>query len=146
MPTEQKAPRLNRGILQELARTRLEDARVLLENERFAGAYYVAGYAVECALKACIAKQVREHDFPDKNVANKSWVHDLDTLIGAAGLRPDHEEKLKSDRTFARYWKMVAKWRAESRYDPEPQTSAKDFLRAIADPDHGVLPWLQEYW
>jgi HEPN domain-containing protein len=30
---------------------------VLLEAGLYAGAYYLAGYAVECALKACIAKK-----------------------------------------------------------------------------------------
>jgi len=32
----------------------------------FDGAYYLAGYAVECAIKACIAKGTRRYEFPDK--------------------------------------------------------------------------------
>lgn len=36
------------------------------------GAYYLAGYAVECALKSCIARRTQEHDFPDKKLANDS--------------------------------------------------------------------------
>jgi len=47
---------VNRADFQELAQIRLRDAEVLLENGRFDGAYYIAGYSVECALKACIAK------------------------------------------------------------------------------------------
>ena len=31
-------------------------------------AYYMIGYCVECALKACIAKQIRRFDFPDKKL------------------------------------------------------------------------------
>ncbi len=36
------------------------------------GTYYLAGYAVECALKACIAKQIIAEDFPDKE-RNKAF-------------------------------------------------------------------------
>src|SRR5919106_3680906 len=39
------------------------------------GAYYLAGYAVECGLKACIAKQVRRHEFPDRTTVNQSHTH-----------------------------------------------------------------------
>ncbi len=44
------------------------------------GAYYPAGYSVECGLKACIAKGVQRYDFPDKRSVEvvtrtilKSW-------------------------------------------------------------------------
>ena len=48
---------------------RVKEAAVLLQNGCPEGAYYLAGYAVECALKACVAKQTREHDFPDRKSA-----------------------------------------------------------------------------
>jgi hypothetical protein len=47
---------MNRNDLQNLSRLREKEAKVLLDNGCFAGAYYLLGYAVECALKACIAK------------------------------------------------------------------------------------------
>lgn len=47
---------MNRSDFQDLAQIRLAEAAALLQAERFDGAYYLAGYAVECALKACIAK------------------------------------------------------------------------------------------
>jgi HEPN domain-containing protein len=47
---------MNRADLQQLAELRITEAKVLLDNGFYAGAYYLAGYAVECALKACIAK------------------------------------------------------------------------------------------
>jgi hypothetical protein len=37
-----------------VAQQRLEDAQVLLGGERTTGAVYLAGYAVECALKALL--------------------------------------------------------------------------------------------
>ena len=48
--------KLKRRDLRELALLRLKEAQVLLANGCWSGAYYLAGYAVECALKACIAK------------------------------------------------------------------------------------------
>ena len=56
---------MNRQDFQALARVRLEEAKALRDAGRPAGAYYLAGYTVECALKACIAKRTREHDFPN---------------------------------------------------------------------------------
>lgn len=44
------------------------------------------GYAVECALKACVAKQVRRYDFPDKKLANEAFTHDLEKLVRVSGL------------------------------------------------------------
>jgi HEPN domain-containing protein len=57
---------VNRKDLQFLARARLTEARALLDAGHPDGAYYLAGYAVECALKACIAKATQRHEFPDK--------------------------------------------------------------------------------
>ncbi|MFI5460404.1 MAG: HEPN domain-containing protein [Isosphaerales bacterium] len=43
---------LDRGRFQLLQR--LEDAEILFRNERTTGAIYLAGYAVECVLKAVL--------------------------------------------------------------------------------------------
>ena len=64
---------MNRNDLKGLALIRLREATILLANGEYSGAYYLAGYAVECALKPCIAKQTRRHDFPDKKLAEQSW-------------------------------------------------------------------------
>jgi len=68
---------MNRNDFQRLAELRLKEARVLLAAELPDGAYYLSGYAVECALKACIAKRTREHDFPEKKLVIDSHTHDL---------------------------------------------------------------------
>jgi hypothetical protein len=58
---------VNRTQLQQLAEERVRDAEALLNAGQWSGAYYLAGYAVEFALKACIAKLTNQHDFPDKD-------------------------------------------------------------------------------
>jgi hypothetical protein len=48
---------VNRAEFQKLADLRAREAGVLLAARCYDGAYYLAGYAVECALKACIVFQ-----------------------------------------------------------------------------------------
>jgi HEPN domain-containing protein len=43
---------VDRNELQALSRLRLKEAAALLELGWFDGAFYLAGYSVECALKA----------------------------------------------------------------------------------------------
>jgi HEPN domain-containing protein len=61
---------MTRWDLQKLAEDRLLDAEALLAAGRWSAAYYLAGYAVECAIKACIAKLVQEYDF---RTGRRSW-------------------------------------------------------------------------
>jgi len=42
---------------QNLCKRRVDEATTLLSAGHSDGAYYLAGYAVECAFKACICKQ-----------------------------------------------------------------------------------------
>jgi HEPN domain-containing protein len=44
---------MNRDDFQQLADVRIAEAAVLLAQGNYDGAYYLAGYAVECGLKAC---------------------------------------------------------------------------------------------
>jgi HEPN domain-containing protein len=48
---------MNRSDFHRLTEIRIKEAKVLLDRKCYEGAYYLAGYAVECALKACIAKE-----------------------------------------------------------------------------------------
>lgn len=62
---------MNRADLQALSRLRIKEARLLLKHRQFEGAYYLTGYAIECALKAAIAKRTAKYDFPDKGAFEK---------------------------------------------------------------------------
>src|SRR5712692_7302814 len=78
MPVGQAAspeiwPGMNRNDLRRLARIRLKEARVLLKAACYDGAYYLCGYAVECGLKACIAKATRRSEFPDLEKVKASY-------------------------------------------------------------------------
>lgn len=139
---------MNRTDFQNLAQMRAEDAKVLLDQGRYEGSYYLAGYAIECALKACIAKQTKLHDFPPpRKVVEAVYTHDLDKLMSSSGLRPDLEAASAADRKLAHHWSEVRNWSEEMRYDlsiTEPM--ARDMYTAVADGTHGVMTWLTKYW
>ena len=67
----------DRATFQQLAEERLAEARALLKAGHPSGAYYLAGYAVECALKAKIAMQFRANEIPDRSLVNKAYDHDF---------------------------------------------------------------------
>jgi hypothetical protein len=66
---------LTRTDLQQLADARIAEANALLAAGLWDGAYYLAGYAVECALKACIMAYVERTGviFEDKKFSEKCW-------------------------------------------------------------------------
>ena len=105
------------------------------------------GYAVECAIKACIAKQVKEHDFPDKNLANASYKHKLGDLLGVAGLKQKLQEKEKTDEDFKLNWAVAKEWSEDARYvHTVAETTAKDFSEAITNNKSGILVWIKSWW
>ncbi len=138
---------MNKIDLQALVEIRVKEARVLFENECYQGAYYLLGYALECAFKACIAKQVRENDFPSRQLANASHTHKLSELLGVAGLKQKLSEEENHDENFKLNWAVAKDWSETARYDPEiEETKAKDFFEAITSDQSGVLKWLKNWW
>ena len=137
---------LTKGDLQRLAEVRLEDAIFLQNHNKPSSAYYLAGYAVELGLKACIAKLFQSDAIPDKSFVNTIYTHKLETLMNASGLMPQLQAQIKADSIFGSYWGVVSKWTETSRYEFWDPVSATSLLQAIIDPDHGVFPWLKKHW
>ena len=100
--------------LRTIAQARLEDAKVLLANNRVDGAGYVCGYAIELALKARISSTLNWEGFPEKrgefeNLASFK-THKLDVLLALSG----QERLIKSEHLIE--WTAVATWEPEVRY------------------------------
>jgi HEPN domain-containing protein len=108
---------MNRFDLQKMAEERVADTAALLDAGRFQAAYYLCGYAVECALKACIAKQIREFDFPDRKLVNDSYVHNVEKLLKISGIERLLEEEVGRNGIFAKNWGIVKDWSEASRYN-----------------------------
>ena len=138
---------MNKSDLETLVDIRVSEARVLLESENYQGSYYLAGYALECAIKVCIAKQVRQYDFPNKELAQKSHQHKLTDLLGVAGLKQKLNEKEQADLDFKLNWAVAKDWTVESRYECSIESSkANDLFQAVTDENSGVLAWLKTFW
>jgi hypothetical protein len=138
---------VNRTELQNLAELRLRETKILLDGSCFEGAYYLADYALECALKACIAKKTQQFDFPDKRIVSQIFTHNLASLVRAAGLESDLQKDIRSNPEFSDNWEVAKDWSEESRYNAmvSPQ-AARDLYNAISDSKAGVLVWLKKFW
>lgn len=156
----------SRSDFQWLAKTRIQEARALLDAGLFDGAYYLAGYAVECALKACIVKAIRRSELPDKRITNGIYTHNLETLLGLAGLQLKYTERANVEKQFKKKWNLVKGWSEEARYEtlgrrtlaglgvhltsagptPRAEQRARELYSAITDRHHGVLSWLKRFW
>jgi HEPN domain-containing protein len=136
---------VNRADFQELADVRIAEAKVLLDQGMYNGAYYLAGYAVECALKACIAKRTNQYDFPLKK-ASDYYTHEIAPLVTYAGLADDRKDATDVNNDQRTNWSVVLKWTEKSRYGRNTESDARDLYNAITDPAHGVVPWIKVRW
>lgn len=137
---------MDRRDLQALANVRLKEARALLRAGLSDGAYYLAGYTVECALKACIAKGTQRHDFPEKKKVEASHSHNLGELIRVAGLEEARLEQASRSSEFRANWDVVKSWSEQSRYRRHSPDTAHGLLNAIGNRRHGVISWIRLHW
>lgn len=138
---------MNRAEFRQLAELRLTDAQALLGLRRYAAAYYLGGYVIECALKACIARQFQRANIPDSRLVSNIFTHDLARLLRIADLEQPLLEAGHRDRQLELAWGTVLTWNEATRYEGRRSPAeAVDLIRAIAEPHHGVFPWLRHYW
>lgn len=123
----------------KLWRRHCQGARQLLDANSTALAWFNAGMAVECALKACIMVHLRLNRWPDRSLRKELHTHDLRKLALAAGVEI---EKLSRDPVFPS-WCTVHLWRRSEGYSskPMPIRVARDMVEAACGHD-GVIQWL----
>lgn len=137
---------MRRADLQAGAEAKIQDAALLLKNGRYSNAYYLAGYAVELGLKACIAKLVAADTIPDRQFFNKIFSHEFPGLIGLAGLSAELKDAQDRNPNFAANWAICAEWRPDVRYGSVLAIDAQLLVQAIADDKDGVLIWIRKFW
>lgn len=138
---------MKRKDFQQLARVRLTEAKALLKAGLFAGAYYLAGYVIKCALKACIAKATEQYDFPpDKKALENIYTHDLKRLVVAADLGKKLDEAKSADASFASSWALATTWSEAKRYELSDEKAARDLLIAVSHIRNGVFKWIKTHW
>jgi hypothetical protein len=147
---------VNRADLQSLAQQRILDAQALLDGGRWSFAYYVAGYAVECALKSCFLSRMIYTGwvFQDRVKIDECLTHDFVKLISLSGLTTELNANLAANPAFVGNWGVTTQWRVTDRYGHKTEAEARGALfghhrysgwRAAMDYELGVtrrpLPW-----
>jgi hypothetical protein len=140
-------PAVTRADFRQLADVRLDEAKTLLDQGKWDGAYYLAGYAVECGLKACVIKRLMATDaFPDKDFSRNCYTHDLTALVKLAGLESAANTAKAADPVLTFKWLVVLRWSEQTRYHRIAEAEARELYDAVADPNHGVLSWIRTHW
>lgn len=138
---------MNRLELQQISKLRLKESALLLRHGYSQGAYYLAGYSVECALKACIAKQTKKYEFPDKNIVTKAWCHDLNQLVTVAGIKHSLDSDISTNSKLGIYWAVVSNWNETVRYQFNiSPNDARDLYIACSDKTNGIFTWIKQRW
>jgi hypothetical protein len=128
----------DRRIQLGASRRRREDAENLLRNGRWAGAVYLGGYAIECALKSSICYNEEKNNIMDTRFFQKgvqgATLHDLRLLLNEL---PHLQRAITTDRTgkYKAAWSMITThWQKDQlRYWDQvgDEQICEQFLEAI---------------
>ena len=141
--------RVTRAEWQRLADERVRDAAGLLSTKRWSAAYYLAGYAVECGLKACVVVYVKRNAdvvFREKKYSENCWTHDFEALVKLAGLKAQRDADASSNSALSVNWQTVKDWKETVRYLRKTRSEAEKLYQAVTDTANGVLPWIRNHW
>jgi HEPN domain-containing protein len=132
--------------LKSISECKLADAVFLLNHGRWSNSYYLAGYCVEIALKACVAKQIVGQVVPLRSIVDGFHSHDFRRLAGLAGLMASLKHKESEDNAFASYWALAQQWEPSSRYESTDKLSAQYMIHALTEQKSGVYQWIRTQW
>lgn len=128
-----------------LARDEMGAAVDMLSVRRWKQAYNSAGIAVECALKCYIMKKEGLNRWPTRHERRELYTHDLENLLGIAGLEDNFNDDLLSANPsdHAQAWVIIKDWDIKMRYhvpNTFPQAVAESAVEAIDK--MGLVEWL----
>ncbi len=113
-------------------------------TRHLAGARYIAGYAVECALKAYLINYTGTSTFSEARAELKKrgvdvyagFVHELTRLLNASDL------DTSADPAVASQFGICAVWTTNWRYDPNTSLTEADALDFV-DAASAVWRWVE---
>lgn len=152
-----KPSALTRSSLQQLAESRLHEAKSLMRDGLYDGAVYLAGYSLELALKARICRLL-DSDYPLEGPFISFKTHSYNTLLRLAGLEKALKAQRLRDPDFDKYWYFLVGsngpdgtegWSESWRYrnlGTANEANVLSFIRALEDPTSGILTWLKTLW
>lgn len=145
--------------IRAIATLRLAEARTLANNGQPEGAFYLAGYAVELALKARITERLEmPWLFDESSTASADQFtglgelrkllksHNILLLLAVAGLKPAYDRRKTQDKSFVKYKSLLEGWNEGIRYQLPGTKSvgdAQSFLTFLTGPN-GFLQWIEK--
>lgn len=131
------------SLCKKLVDRRMTEAKILLAKRKYSGAYYLGGYAVELALKACYCKKVKKGSFPpERAIYDKLYDHDLNKLLDVSGIKADFNSAVSSNSPLQTAWEVVKDWSEKSRYTIVKRGDSISLVQAIET----VLNWIKTKW
>ncbi|MEC4048144.1 hypothetical protein OX284_001775 [Flavobacterium sp. SUN046] len=139
--------------IKRLADLRLEEAEILLDNNKTNGAFYLLGYTIELYLKHKICKVLNIDDLFDERCTLKRYFegknpffsHDLNTLLVFSGLKSKFDEAKSENIILLKTTSLlIDAWSEKSRYDIHPKN--KEDVRTsieLLKNEKGLLSWIQ---
>ena len=131
-----------RTEFRQLADLRLSEARTLLDNKLWDGVYYLAGYAVECAIKVVIIGRLHASDsYPNRPTVEVFFKHDLTALLRLAEL--ENDLTASQDASTQDAWTVTKDSSEQARYQTNrDESKAVEFYGAAEK----VVKWLKTHW
>ena len=139
---------VTRATLKQVAKTKLQAAKILHAAGDSETAGYLLGYVVECSLKAAICKTLKLVEYPDTGQHTGVFAsHSLDRLLILSG--HSREDELTKNQNLFNNWSIVTKdWKPEIRYNVNTYATniIADKIAALEDPDDGFFTWIKKRW
>ncbi len=143
---------MTRLEFQQIALLRLDEAETLLKQGKYNGCCYLAGYALESALKAAICKRMDNDDFFDvlKSETLRAFkIHNLKELIILAGLSREYSILRTDNPILYDNWLVIfdeIRWSEQMRYQMTmTHENAENMVNAIIESKNGIMEWIKRY-
>ena len=136
--------------LKKITNARLKAVKSLKESGDYDTAYYIIGYALECALKSVICKTLNFDNYPDMDGMGKKVetfkTHSFDLLLALSGMEKDFTLNAPAERAYN--WSQFTKaWVIDSRYQPigiRTKEEIERMIKMLEENENGILYWIEE--
>lgn len=139
--------------IQNLVDLRLKEAKILLSNNFYERALYLAGYSIELLFKGQIVKildipNLFDNSFKPKEFRKPYFTHDLNHLLTFSGLKNKLNSEMETNRELFKNWSLITdKWDKNCRYKNfgnYNESEVLDFITAIEDEKYGIKQWIEK--
>jgi hypothetical protein len=153
----------NSQLIKALAYERLSEAKILCDNNKYDGAFYLAGYSVELMLKMKICQHFGVDNLFDEDskdadkdsiasVRNAVKIHDIKRLLIFSGLKNKLDATKKNNiilmetHAYLIAGEKRCLWHEQVRYQPKGSQNPKHVQRLIELLPHndGLLQWIEQ--